>query len=93
MIRLPDSFGPELRTTLFFAIACGEPPLTRELRVRRVSAQIPSAAKSVLTLIGHQRIVGLQPEMTVDQPGVKTTVATRRAGRRIGGTALRAPSR
>ncbi|COX24238.1 Uncharacterised protein [Mycobacterium tuberculosis] len=48
MIRLPDSFGPELRTSSSSRIACGEPPLTRELRKykeRNVSGpQIPSAA-------------------------------------------------
>ena len=48
MIRLPDSLGPDRRTSSSSRIACGEPPLTRELRKykeRNVSGpQIPSAA-------------------------------------------------
>src|SRR5271157_550201 len=47
MIRLPDSLGPDLRTSSSSRIACGEPPLTRELRKykeRNVSGpQMPSA--------------------------------------------------
>ena len=47
MIRLPDSFGPDRRTSSSSRIACSEPPVTRELRKykeRNVSGpQMPSA--------------------------------------------------
>src|ERR1700730_7552975 len=47
MIRLPDSFGPDRRTSSSSRMACNEPPVTRELRKykeRNVSGpQIPSA--------------------------------------------------
>ena len=46
MIRLPDSRGPELRTSSSSRMACGEPPVTREPRKykdRNVSGpQMPS---------------------------------------------------
>src|SRR6201996_6480718 len=47
MMRLPDSLGPDRRTSSSSRMACGEPPVTRELRKykeRNVSGpQIPSA--------------------------------------------------
>lgn len=47
MIRLPDSLGPDRRTSSSSRSACGDPPVTRELRKyneRNVSGpQMPSA--------------------------------------------------
>ncbi len=78
MIRLPDSRGPERRTSSSSRIACGEPPVTREPRKykeRNVSGpQMPSGIQPVLTLVGHQRVVGLQAEVPVDQAGVEPEI-------------------
>jgi hypothetical protein len=47
MIRLPDSFGPDRRTSSSSRIACSEPPVTleeRKYKERNVSGpQMPSA--------------------------------------------------
>ena len=78
MIRLPDSRGPERRTNSSSRMACGEPPVTREPRKykeRNVSGpQMPSGYKPVLTLVGHQRVVRLQTEVAVDEPGVEAEI-------------------
>ena len=78
MIRLPDSRGPERRTSSSSRIACGEPPVTREPRKykdRNVSGpQMPSGIQPELTLVGHQCVVGVQPEVSVDQAGVEPEI-------------------
>src|ERR1700744_2192190 len=52
MIRLPDSFGPDLRTCSSSRMACSEPPVTRELRKdkeRNVSGpQMPAPVRRYL---------------------------------------------
>src|SRR6202000_426130 len=57
MIRLPDSLGPDRRTSSSSRIAWGEPPVTRELRKykeRNVSGpQIPSEARPYSRCYDH----------------------------------------
>ena len=78
MMRLPDSRGTGASDQLLLADgvdgAAGDPGAEKVQGAQRLRSADAVGVQAVLPLIGHQRVVGLQPEVAVDQAGVEAEV-------------------